>query len=136
MLEPVRAFPICGQVSLCSWNSSRLGREAGVRLYSSGQPGGARSDKLLYQARLALDKELRLRVVQRMYELRFKERPDKNLSVQQLMGIEGFRVKETYRLLAQKYRVTWHGRRYDPKDWEKVISRIAVSVLQPPVCTA
>lgn len=27
--------------------------EAGVRLYSSGQPGGARSDKLLYQARLA-----------------------------------------------------------------------------------
>ena len=35
------------------------------------------------------------------------------------MGIEGFRVKETYRLLAQKYRVTWHGRRYDPKDWEK-----------------
>lgn len=107
--------------------------EAGVRLYSSGQPGGARSDKLLYQARLALDKELRLRVVQRMYELRFKERPDKNLSVQQLMGIEGFRVKETYRLLAQKYRVTWHGRRYDPKDWEKVISRIAVSVLQPPV---
>ena len=76
--------------------------EAGVRLYSSGQPGGARSDKLLYQARLALDKELRLRVVQRMYELRFKERPDKNLSV-----------------LAQKYRVTWHGRRYDPKDWEK-----------------
>ena len=27
--------------------------EAGVRLYSAGQPGGARSDKLLYQARLA-----------------------------------------------------------------------------------
>lgn len=29
--------------------------EAGVRLYSAGQPGGARSDKLLYQAKLALD---------------------------------------------------------------------------------
>ena len=28
--------------------------EAGVRLYSSGQPGGARADRLLYQARLAL----------------------------------------------------------------------------------
>ncbi len=28
--------------------------EAGVRLYSVGQPGGARSDKLLYQAKLAL----------------------------------------------------------------------------------
>ena len=33
--------------------------EAGVRLYSSGQPGGARSDKLLYQSKLALDKGLR-----------------------------------------------------------------------------
>ncbi|MGA9216883.1 MAG: hypothetical protein WBZ54_16960, partial [Methylocella sp.] len=29
--------------------------EAGVRLYAAGQPGGARSDRLLCQARLALD---------------------------------------------------------------------------------
>ena len=29
--------------------------EAGVRLYSAGQPGGARADRLLYQAKLALD---------------------------------------------------------------------------------
>jgi CRISPR-associated protein Cas1 len=28
--------------------------EAGVRLYAAGQPGGARADRLLYQARLAL----------------------------------------------------------------------------------
>ena len=34
--------------------------EAGVRLYSSGQPGGARADRLLYQAKLALDDTLRL----------------------------------------------------------------------------
>jgi CRISPR-associated protein Cas1 len=31
--------------------------EAGVRLYSAGQPGGARADKLLHQAKLALDPE-------------------------------------------------------------------------------
>ena len=37
--------------------------EAGVRLYSAGQPGGARSDKLLWQARIALDDKARLRVV-------------------------------------------------------------------------
>src|SRR5437879_5762066 len=35
--------------------------EAGVRLYASGQPGGARADKLLYQARVALDEEARLK---------------------------------------------------------------------------
>lgn len=35
--------------------------EAGVRLYASGQPGDARSDRLLCQARLALDEGARLR---------------------------------------------------------------------------
>lgn len=49
--------------------------EAGVRLYSAGQPGGARADKLLYQARLALDDSLRLKVVRKMVALRFGEAP-------------------------------------------------------------
>jgi CRISPR-associated protein Cas1 len=49
--------------------------EAGVRLYSAGQPGGARSDRLLYQAKLALDADLRLKVVPKMYEMRFGEKP-------------------------------------------------------------
>ena len=47
--------------------------EAGVRLYASGQPGGARSDRLLYQAKLALDDDARLKVVRKMYEIRFSE---------------------------------------------------------------
>ena len=92
--------------------------EAGVRLYSTGQPGGARSDKLLYQAKLALDDGLRLKVVRKMYELRFKEVPPSRRSVQQLMGIEGIRVKQIYASFARKYRVKWSGRRYDPKDWQ------------------
>lgn len=93
--------------------------EAGVRLYASGQPGGARSDRLLYQARLALDDNLRLKVVRKMYELRFGEAPPAKRSVDQLRGIEGARVRKTYELLAMRYGVTWKGRRYDPKDWEK-----------------
>ena len=40
--------------------------EAGVRLYAAGQPGGARSDRLLYQAKLALDDDLRLKVVRKI----------------------------------------------------------------------
>ncbi len=47
--------------------------EAGVRLYAAGQPGGARSDRLLWQARLALDEAARLKVVRRMFEVRFSE---------------------------------------------------------------
>lgn len=77
--------------------------EAGVRLYASGQPGGARADRLLYQARLAIDDELRLKVVRKMYEMRFGEPAPARRSVEQLRGIEGARVRETYKLLARQY---------------------------------
>jgi len=92
--------------------------EAGVRLYSVGQPGGARSDHLLYQAKLALDENLRLKVVRKMFELRFGEPAPERRSVEQLRGIEGARVRKTYQLLAKQHNVDWKGRRYDPKDWE------------------
>lgn len=91
--------------------------EAGVRLYASGQPGGARSDRLLYQAKLALDETARLKVVRKMYALRFGEEPPTRRSVDQLRGIEGARVRKTYQILAQRFRVQWDGRNYDPHDW-------------------
>ena len=92
--------------------------ESGVRLYSAGQPGGARADKLLYQAKLALDEELRLKVVRKMFEFRFGEPAPSRRSVDQLRGIEGSRVRKTYQLMAKQYGVEWRGRNYDPKDWE------------------
>lgn len=91
--------------------------EAGVRLYAAGQPGGARADRLLYQARLALDDLARLRVVRKMYALRFGEEPPERRSVDQLRGIEGVRVREMYKAIAQRYGVAWSGRRYDPTEW-------------------
>ena len=92
--------------------------DAGVRLYSAGQPGGARSDKLLYQARLALEDDLRLKVVRKMFELRFGEPAPARRSVDQLRGMEGARVRRVYKQLAQQYGIKWSGRRYDPKQWD------------------
>lgn len=92
--------------------------EAGVRLYAAGQPGGARSDRLLYQARLALDDSARLKVVRKMYEIRFGELPPSRRSVEQLRGIEGVRVRETYKRLAQRHGVKWKRRDYDPANWD------------------
>lgn len=91
--------------------------EAGVRLYAAGQPGGARADRLLYQARLALDEDARLRVVRKMYARRFNEDPPARRSVDQLRGIEGARVRETYKALAQRHGIAWDGRNYDPHNW-------------------
>ena len=64
--------------------------EAGVRLYASGQPGGARADRLLYQAKLALDDTARLKVVRKMYELRFKEKTPAKRSVEQLRVLKEY----------------------------------------------
>ena len=91
--------------------------EAAVRLYAAGQPGGARADRLLYQAGLALDEHARLKVVRRMYALRFQEEPPERRSVEQLRGIEGARVREMYQLLARQYGVTWRARNYDAQQW-------------------
>jgi len=91
--------------------------EAGVRLYSAGQPGGARSDRLLYQAKLALDEEARLKVVRKMYEFRFDEEVSSDYNVEQMRGMEGARVKKMYELMAKRYGVDWKGRRYDSTSW-------------------
>ena len=91
--------------------------EAGVRLYSAGNPGGARSDLLLWQARVAEDETARLNVIRRMYAMRFEEEPPARRSAEQLRGIEGARVRATYQMLAEKNGVAWRGRNYDATDW-------------------
>jgi CRISPR-associated protein Cas1 len=92
--------------------------EGAVRLYSAGQPGGARADRLLYQARCALDETARLNVVREMFRIRFGEEPPFRRSVDQLRGIEGVRVRTLYQGLARQYGVPWKARRYDQMDWE------------------
>jgi CRISPR-associated protein Cas1 len=92
--------------------------EGGVRLYSAGQPGGARSDRLLYQAKLALDDDMRLKVIRAMYRFRYNEEPPARRSIEQLRGIEGVRVRNLYKLLAQQHGIEWGKREYDPDDFE------------------
>lgn len=92
--------------------------DGGVRLYAAGQPGGARADRLLFQAKLALDDTARLKVVRKMYALRFRDEPPERRSVEQLRGIEGVRVRKMYELLARQYGVTWKNRNYDYTEWE------------------
>lgn len=88
--------------------------EGGVRLYSTGHPGGYRSDRLLYQAKLALDPSARLKVIRKMFEFRFNEEIPTDYSVNQLRGMEGVRVRANYERIAKEAGVEWRGRRYEP----------------------
>lgn len=92
--------------------------EGGVRLYSTGQPGGARSDKLLWQCRLALEPNARLKIVRRMFQVRFGETAPERRSVDQLRGIEGVRVRTIYQGLARQFGVAWKRRDYDPGNFD------------------
>jgi CRISPR-associated protein Cas1 len=92
--------------------------EGGVRVYAAGQPGGARADRLLFQAQAALDEAARLKVVRAMYRMRFGEEPPARRSVDQLRGIEGVRVRVLYQQLARLHGLEWDGRRYDPDAWQ------------------
>lgn len=87
--------------------------EAGVRFYASMPFGPDRSALARRQARLWADQDgWRIAVARRMYAWRLGEiLPHADLNV--LRGIEGSRMKETYRRLAEQFEVPWGGRRYD-----------------------
>lgn len=87
--------------------------ESGVRLYASMPFGPDASALARSQVRLWADEAGgRLYVARRMYGMRLGEvLPATDISV--LRGIEGARMKETYRRLAQQFDIPWAGRRYD-----------------------
>lgn len=92
--------------------------ELGVRFYACGMGGSRHSRNLMRQARLALDERTRLQVVVRMYCARFTEETiDAGLTLQQLRGKEGIRVRHAYAEAAKATGVPWHGRDYKRKDW-------------------
>jgi CRISPR-associated protein Cas1 len=90
--------------------------ESSVRLYSAGYPSCMRSDKLLQQAKLALDCKSRLRVARKMFFIRFNEEIPMRRSIEQLRGIEGSKVCKLYESFASEYKVKWLGRQLE---WEK-----------------
>jgi len=91
--------------------------EQGVRYYAHGRPL-ARSSRLLEaQANLVTRRDSRLAVARKMYGLRFPGEDVEHLTMQQLRGREGARVRRAYREEAQRTGVTWSGRDYRPDDY-------------------
>jgi CRISPR-associated protein Cas1 len=91
--------------------------EENVRFYAVGMGGTRSASRLLKQARLACDERLRLGVVQRMYRMRFDEDLDPSLTVQELRGREGLRVRNAYARLSAESGVEWTGRFYERDRW-------------------
>lgn len=90
----------------------------GNRFYAQGLGETRKAYHLLRQAELVSDPEKRTEVVLRMYRKRFKEQLDPDLSLPQIRGLEGVRMRETYSYYAAYYGVKWEGRRYDRNQWD------------------
>lgn len=86
--------------------------EGGVKSYTAPPMGQGRSDVARVHAKRWADPPKRLDTARRLYAWRFG-RVLPHRDIETLRGIEGARIKESYKLLAQRFGINWQGRRYD-----------------------
>lgn len=92
--------------------------ERGVRMYAFGKPLTHSSALLQTQARLVSNTRTRLAVARAMYQMRFPDEDVSGLTMQQLRGREGARVRRVYRECSSRNGVAWDKRTYDHDDFE------------------
>jgi len=91
--------------------------EQAVRCYAQGIGETRSARRLLRQAQLWSDPQAHLAVVREMYQMRFPEPLDTSLTLQQIRGKEGVRVRETYARASREFGVAWSGREYRRSEW-------------------
>ncbi len=92
--------------------------EAGIRFYAQGMGLTRSAAAFLQQAALWADPDSRLQVVRRLYQARFPEPLDDSLTLQQIRGKEGIRVREAYARASRETGVPWQGRAYQRQAWQ------------------
>lgn len=91
--------------------------EGAVRFYAAGVGETRRAQNLATQASAWADERRRLEVVMRLYRLRFAEHLPDGLTLQQIRGMEGVRVREAYAQASRDTGVPWSGRSYKRDRW-------------------
>lgn len=91
--------------------------EQGIRMYAQGMGESRSASNLIKQAYAVSTPTLRMQVVRQMYQMRFPEVLSPEVTLQQIRGKEGIRVREAYAHASKATGVPWHGRNYDRKDW-------------------
>lgn len=92
--------------------------EHGVRFYACGKALTHRSTLLIKQAELVSNEKKHIAVARKMYQLRFQNEDVSKLTMQQLRGREGSRIRSLYKTFSKKYGVPWTGRSYKTDDYE------------------
>ena len=90
--------------------------ERATRFYAAGGGETRSSHNLLLQAEKCTNEEEHLQVARRMYLLRFPTMSTEGLSLAQLRGMEGTRVRIAYQQASKRTGVRWTGRSYKEAD--------------------
>ncbi|WP_151550473.1 type I-E CRISPR-associated endonuclease Cas1e [Corynebacterium sp. 12B] len=92
--------------------------ERGVRFYASGRPPAKSARMAEVQASVVSNQRKRLECARKMYGLRLPDEEVSSLSMSQLRGREGARMKKVYAREARRTGVPWSRRSYDPNDFD------------------
>lgn len=92
--------------------------ERGVRYYAHGRPPAKSSRMAEIHAQVICNQRKRLDCARRMYALRFPGEEVSRLTMSQLRGREGARMKRIYAAEAERTGVYWNRRSYDPNDFD------------------
>lgn len=87
------------------------------RFYASGTGETHSSRNLMRQAKLWANPHTHLEVVKRMYLMRFREKLPADITLEQLRGHEGVRVRQAYAKASEESGVAWAGRNYNKGKW-------------------
>lgn len=91
--------------------------EHGVRYYAHGRALSSHTGLLVRQADLVSNTRKHLKVVRKMYQMRFPNEDVGNLTLQQLRGREGSRVRAEYKRASKEWGIVWKGRQYNPENF-------------------
>lgn len=92
--------------------------EDSLLFYAVGQAATSNTRNFRKQMLLAADEEKSLAVARRMYTRRFPKAELVGKNLNEMMGMEGYRVRELYQQKAEQYKVGWKGRSYVPGKFE------------------
>ena len=92
--------------------------ERGVRYYAHGRSLATSTRLLVEQAARVSSPQKRLGVARQMYLMRFAGEDVTGLTMQQLRGREGARVRAVYRENSRRTGVPWQRREYQPDDFD------------------
>lgn len=92
--------------------------EDSLLFYASGITPTSTTRNMQRQALLAMHEKTSLAVARALFARRFPDADLENKSLQEMMGMEGLRVRNLYAQKAEQYNVGWKGRVFVPGKFE------------------